>query len=242
MNTVKKWLFILTGAVVAGSLFADKILVFYIDWLWFQNLGFESVLLTTVGSQMGLGLLVGLSFFAVTYLFLRHTFNKTSHLPVLLSDQMKRELPFLDLMANNLKPLILLGPLVIAAMTGLVMAQKWDTFLIFFNNVPFGRVDPIFERYYSFYLFVLPFWALFKSILLEALIVSAIGVGLIFFFKRFVYLSPSGVVILPEARRTLLLLIGYFFILLAVDFYFQRFGLLTGGNCVLKGIGFSDDY
>ena len=91
MNTVKKWLFILTGAVVAGSLFADKILVFYIDWLWFQNLGFESVLLTTVGSQMGLGLLVGLSFFAVTYLFLRHTFNKTSHLPVLLSDQMKRE-------------------------------------------------------------------------------------------------------------------------------------------------------
>jgi len=242
MNTVKKWLFILTGAVVAGSLFANKILVFYIDWLWFQNLGFESVLLTTVGSQMGLGLLVGLSFFAVTYLFLRHTFNKTSHLPVLLSDQMKRELPFLDLMANNLKPLILFGPLVIAAMTGLVMAQKWDTFLIFFNNVPFGRVDPIFERDYSFYLFVLPFWALFKSILWEALIVSAIGVGLIFFFKRFVYLGPSGVVILPEARRTLLLLIGYFFILLAVDFYFQRFGLLTGGNGVLTGIGFSDDY
>ncbi|GJL77213.1 MAG: UPF0182 protein [Nitrospinaceae bacterium] len=242
MDKIKKWLFILTGAVVVGSLFADKILVFYIDWLWFESLGFQSVLWTTVGSQMGLGLLVGGLFFAVTCLFLRHTFKKTSHLPVLLSDQVKRDLPFLDLMATNLKPLIILGPLVIASMTGLVMSQKWDILLMFFNGVSFGGSDPVFGKDFSFYLFVLPFWVLFKSVLWEALVVIAIGVGLIYFFKRFIYLGPSGVVVLPEARRTLLLLAGFFFLLLAVDFYFQRYGLLTKGNGVVTGIGFSDDY
>ena len=242
MDTIKKWLFILAGVVVIGSLFADKIIVFYIDLLWFEHLGFESVLWTTVGAQLGLGLLIAVLFFAVTYFILRFIYNKTSHLPILLSDQVKRELPFLDLMASNLKPLVLLGPLVIAAMTGLVMAQKWDILLKFFNAVPFGQVDPIFGRDYSFYLFALPMWLLIKSVLWEGLIVVAIGVGLIYFFKRFVYLGPSGVVVLPEARRTLLLVAACFFLLLSVDFYFQRFGLLTEGNGVVSGISFADDF
>lgn len=242
MDNAKKWLFVLTGVVIVGALFADKILGFYIDWLWFESLGFQSVLWTTVGSQLGLGLLVGILFFAITYLFIRNTFNKTSHLPILISDQMKKELPFLDLMAVNLKPLVFLGPLVIAIMTGLVMSQKWDVLLMFFNAVSFDGADPVFGKDYSFYLFILPFWVLFKSVLWEALVVTSIGVGLIYFSKRFVYLGPSGVVVLPEARRTLCLLAGFLFLLLAVDFYFKRFGLLTQENGVVTGIGFSDQY
>lgn len=242
MEKIKKWLFILAGVVVIGSLFADKIIVFYIDLLWFEHLGFEAVLWTTVGAQLGLGLLMAVLFFAFTYFILRSIYNKTSHLPILLSDQVKRELPFLDLMASNLKPLILLGPLVIAAMTGFVMSQKWDTLLKFINAVPFDQVDPIFGRDYSFYLFHLPLWLLIKSVLWEGLIVVAIGVGLIYFFKRFVYLGPKGVVILPEARRILLLLAAFFFLLMAADFYFQRFGLLTEGNGTVTGIGYADDF
>ena len=242
MEKIKKWLFILAGVVVIGSLFADKIIVFYIDLLWFEHLGFEAVLWTTVGAQLGLGLLMAVLFFAFTYFILRSIYNKTSHLPILLSDQVKRELPFLNLMASNLKPLILLGPLVIAAMTGFVMSQKWDTLLKFINAVPFDQVDPIFGRDYSFYLFHLPLWLLIKSVLWEGLVVVAIGVGLIYFFKRFVYLGPKGVVILPEARRILLLLAAFFFLLMAADFYFQRFGLLTDGNGTVTGIGYADDF
>ncbi|MCH7623599.1 MAG: UPF0182 family protein, partial [Nitrospinae bacterium] len=242
MEKIKKWLFILAGVVVIGSLFADKIIVFYIDLLWFEHLGFEAVLWTTVGAQLGLGLLMAVLFFAFTYFILRSIYNKTSHLPILLSDQVKKELPFLDLMASNLKPLILLGPLVIAAMTGFVMSQKWDTLLKFINAVPFDQVDPIFGRDYSFYLFHLPLWLLIKSVLWEGLIVVAIGVGLIYFFKRFVYLGPKGVVILPEARRILLLLAAFFFLLMAANFYFQRFGLLTEGNGTVTGIGYADDF
>jgi uncharacterized membrane protein (UPF0182 family) len=242
MEKIKKWLFILAGVVVIGSMFADRILMFYVDLLWFENLGLDSVLWTTVGAQLGLGLLMAALFFVFTYFILRSIYTKTSHLPILLSDQVKRELPFLDLMASNLKPLVLLGPLVISAMTGLVMAQKWDVLLKFFNAVPFGQVDPVFGQDYSFYLFHLPLWVLVKSVLWEGLVVVSIGVGLIYFFKRFVYLGPSGVVILPEARRTLLLLAACFFLLMAADFYFKRFGLLTEGNGTVAGIGYADDF
>ena len=242
MEKIKKWLFILAAVVFAGSLFADKILSFYIDWLWFESHGFTSVLWTVLLSQFGFGLLTGVLFFLLTYGFLYQILKKTSHLPILLSDQVRREVPLLDFMASNLKLLILVVPLVLAVMTGLVMAQQWETLLQYFNASPYGDVDPIFGKDISFYFFTLPLWLLVKSLLWETMIVISIGVGLIYFFKRFIYVGPTGVVILPDARRTLSGLVGIFFLLFASEFYLQRYELLTEGGSLIAGIGFSDDH
>ncbi len=241
MNLKRKWLFILAAIVIVGSMFAEKILGFYIDLLWFENLGFQSVLWTVLGSQLGFGLLVGVSFFLLTFGAIRYAFNKTSHLPVLLSDAARREIPLLDLLASNLKPLTFFAPIVISVMVGLIMTDQWDVPLKFLNAVEFGSSDPIFGMDYSFYLFSLPLWMLVKSFLWAALIISAIGIGMIFFFKQFVYVSPTGVQVLPEARRTLLMLAGFAFLLLAGEFYFDRYALLTQGNAVVAGISYSDD-
>ena len=240
METLKKWLFILAAVVFAGSIFADKILSFYIDWLWFESHGITSVLWTVLLSQLGFGMLTGTLFFLLTYGFLHQVLKKTSHLPILLSDQVRKEVPLLDFMASNLKLLILVVPLVLAVMTGLVMAQQWETLLQFFNASPYGQVDPIFGKDISFYFFTLPLWMLVKSLLWETMIVISIGVGLVYFFKRFIYVGPTGVVVLPDARRTLSGLVGLFFLLFASEFYLQRYDLLTEGNSLIAGIGFSD--
>ncbi|NIQ04032.1 MAG: UPF0182 family protein, partial [Nitrospinaceae bacterium] len=68
------------------------------------------------------------------------------------------------------------------------------------------------------------------------------GVGLIFFFKRFMYFSPSGFVVAPQGRRTFSLLVCFFFLLLAGEFYIERFEMLMQGNGVVAGISFADDY
>jgi uncharacterized membrane protein (UPF0182 family) len=240
METIKKWLFILAAVVFAGSLFADKILSFYIDWLWFESHGFTSVLWTVLVSQVGFGLLTGVLFFLLTFGFLNQVYKKTSHLPILLSDQVRREVPLLNIMAGNLKLLILVAPLVLASMTGLVMAQQWETLLQYFNSSSYGEVDPIFGKDISFYFFTLPLWLLVKSLLWETMIVLSLGVGLIYFFKRFIYVGPTGVVLLPDARRTLSGLAGLFFLLFASEFYLQRYELLTQGDSLIAGIGFSD--
>ena len=107
---------------------------------------FQSVLWTVLGSQLGFGLLVGVSFFLLTFGAIRYAFNKTSHLPVLLSDAARREVPLLDLLASNLKPLTYLAPLVISVMVGLIMTDQWDVPLKFLNGVDFGSADPIFQQ------------------------------------------------------------------------------------------------
>ena len=48
MNLQKKWLFILFGIVVIGSIFAEKIVKFYFDWIWFANHQVDSVFWTIV--------------------------------------------------------------------------------------------------------------------------------------------------------------------------------------------------
>ena len=242
MKDFKKWLFILAAVVFVGSMFADKILSFYIDWLWFESHDITSVLWTVLISQFGMGFTIAILFFAATYGFLIRVYKKTSHLPILLSDQVRREVPLLDILAGNLKLLIVAAPLVLSVMTGLIMAQQWETVLKYLNASSFNQLDPIFGKDVAFYIFTLPFWLLVKSLIWETLIVISLGVGLIYFFKRFVYVAPTGVVLLPEARRTLSGLAGCFFLLFASEFYIQRYELLTKGNELISGIGFSDDY
>ena len=241
MEIIKKWLFILAAVVFAGSLFADKILSFYVDWMWFESHGFTSVLWTVLVSQVGFGVLTATLFFLLTFGFLNQVYRKTSHLPILLSDQVRQEVPVLNAMASNLKLLILVAPLVLSVITGLVMAQQWETLLQYLNASPYGEIDPIYGKDISFYFFTLPLWLLVKSILWETMIVLSLGVGLIYFFKRFIYVGPTGVVLLPDARRTLSGLAGLFFLLFASEFYLQRYELLTEGGSLIAGIGFSDD-
>ncbi|MEE2987145.1 MAG: UPF0182 family protein [Nitrospinota bacterium] len=239
MNKIKKWLIILALIVLIGSIFTDKIIVFYIDLLWFEHLGFQSVLWTIIGSKFGLGILVALVFLALTYFPLKRIYDKTAHLPVLLSDEIRRDIVILELVGGNLKALLLFGPIVLAAMTGMVAAQKWDIVLQYLNAVPFNAQDPVFGQDYSFYLFDLPVILLVKSVLWEALVVVAIGAGLVFFFKRLVYLSPTGIVLLPDVRRTLSILAGCFMFMLAMEFYLERYLLLMQGNGVVTGIGYA---
>ena len=110
MNLQKKWLFILFGIVVIGSIFAEKIVKFYFDWIWFTNHQIDSVFWTIILSQWGFGLATGVFFFIFTCFPLKRIFDRSSHMPVLLSDTVRRELPLLDFLAGNLKKLMFFGP------------------------------------------------------------------------------------------------------------------------------------
>lgn len=238
----RKWLFILLGIVTVGSMFAEKIIGFYFDWIWFAHHEFDSVFWTIIFSQWGFGLVAGVLFFTFTCFPLKRMYDHSSHIPVLLSDSVRRELPLLDLIASNLRKLMFFGPLVLAVMTGLIIGQKWEIVQLYAKAVPFGSADPIFGNDYSFYLFTLPFLNLGKSILWEAFVVLGIGTGIIFFLKQFIYLGPNGIVMQVEARRPLSSLVFYFLILMAMEFHLQRYDLLLEGNGVVTGIGFADYY
>ena len=240
MEKLKKGLGLLAVAVFAGSLFADKIVSFYFDLIWFGSLNYESVFWTVIGAQYMIGGATAILIFLATYLPLNRILSRTSHLPILLSDEIRRDVPLLDFLSSNLRPLFLFGPLLLGIMSGLAFGLQWEKVLLFLNAAPFGESDPIFSKDYSFYLFSYPVALLIKSMLWEILIIVSMGAGLVFFFKRFLFIDANGIVLLPNARRTLSILSGLLFLTLAWDFYLQRYALALHGNGVVDGISYSD--
>jgi uncharacterized protein len=240
MEKFKKGLGLLALVLFVGSLFADKIVTFYIDWIWFDSLQYESVFWTVIGSQYVIGGAAAILIFTATYFPLNRILSRTSHLPILLSDEIRRDVPLLEFLSSNLRPLFLFGPLALSLMSGLAFGLQWEKVLLFLNAVPFGESDPIFQKDYSFYLFAYPVALLAKSMLWEILIIVSIGAGLVFFFKRFLFIDTKGIVLLPNARRTLSILSGLLFLVLAWDFYLQRYGLMMRSNGVVDGITYAD--
>ncbi len=241
MKSSRKLLLTLGAITILCVVFGEKLVNFYFDWLWFEAYGYDSVLFTTLSAQFGFGVFLGGLFFLITFSILKITYAKTSHLPVVLSDTVRRDLPLLDLIGSNLRPLTFVVPLILAGMAGMVGSKNWELVLQFMNYESFGQADPIFGNDYSFYLFALPFFTFVKSVLWEALITVAIGVGAIYFFKRIIYATPTGFVILPHARRSLTYLAGAAFLLFALNAFFARFELLFQSNGVVSGIGYADD-
>ena len=243
MNPPKKWLVVLLALVLIGAAFAEKIIGFYIDLLWFGKYGLIDVIWTVLKAQFGFAFLLGGIFFVLTFGLLWFVYKQSAHLPVVLSDNMRREMPLLQLMAGNLKPLVFFIPLLLSILIGLVAATRWDVILKFLNQVPFNQADPIFHKDYAFYLFTLPFLEMFKTMLWAALILVGVGIAIIYFFKQYIYLSPRGFVTTAPARKAVCLLASMGFFLFAMDLFLRRYGLLINGrSSIVAGISFADDY
>jgi hypothetical protein len=131
---------------------------FYTDILWFQELGISSVLWTSLGTQFGLGLTVGL----LTAVFVWANLRLTARLgPAYRAPAIQRSNDF-ERVREQLIPYVKWLRFGIAAFVGFSAGvgagTAWRTYLLFVNRVSFGETDPQFGRDVSFYVFELPFF------------------------------------------------------------------------------------
>ena len=131
---------------------------FYTDVLWFQEVGFSSVMWTTLGTQFGLGAALGLIGAIVAWANLRLAQSVAP--PYRRMEGVGRIDP-LDRYREAFGPFvgwIRIGvALFIGFSLGVSASAGWQEFLLWRNRVSFGQVDPQFGRDIGFYVFELPF-------------------------------------------------------------------------------------
>ena len=215
----------------------DWIVATYVDWLWFIERDYVNVWSTQLIARAT----TFFTFFFISAAILLiswHTARRRSS---------RMTIPYASGGANIQIP----GLGLVTTVTGLflsvifasAMATRWDTFLLYFNRTSFGKVDPIFGRDISFYVFELPVYNLVQGWLLPLILFSLMG-SLAFYAIRLLPSLQGGnfnVRDIPTPmRRTVAILGAFFFTLWAIGYWLQTYDLLFSDRGVVFGAGYTD--
>src|SRR5262249_9053958 len=201
---------------------------FYVESLWYDSLGFESVYWYRLRAQS----LVFLATGAITTIALWVIFRLVTpppgygRRPFVRFGQEEIIIPTTD----TLKGLAMPVALLLGVFFGISFASDWSTFALFFNRVPTaGNSDPIFNHSLSFYLFTLPILQAVAGWLIAIFIIGLIAA--ILMAATDMLASFKGV----SLALCLLLLAAAF------QVYVSRFGLLIQENGLFTGVRYVDE-
>jgi uncharacterized membrane protein (UPF0182 family) len=156
---------------------------FITDLLWFDDLGYLSVFLTKLLTQLAIGIPVFLIMFLIGTLYL-NAINKGYHERLIISEE--------SLGAKGQKRLSLAFSLVASLIiTYSAVTGVWYTWLQFANATNFSIVDPIFNYDVSFYTFRLQFIHGLNNTVITGIVVYA--------FMTFIYYAILMSIAPPKA-------------------------------------------
>ncbi|HYP22087.1 MAG TPA: UPF0182 family protein [Actinomycetota bacterium] len=234
---------ILIGAVVLLLLAASSLARFYTDVLWFQEVGFESVLWTSIGTQVWVGLAVAVAIAAIVWVNLVVAARAA---PVYggfvvggrtIVDPMER---YRDVLTPYVRSLRFAVAAAIGILAGIGASAAWRTVLLWLNRVPFGERDPQFGRDVAFYVFDLPFYRTALDLLWFALIASLLVTLVAHAFHGSLRPQIGLRGVTPGALAHVSVLLGLMALVKAVQYYLGTFGLNFSERGVVTGASYTD--
>ena len=247
-----RWLLIVAAVALVAIVIWPAWASFYTNWLWFQDLGYQTVFSTMLVTKVALGLTAGLIAAAVLWLNFKLALRLSSEPAAaerFFSLQGER-VPMPDF-ARLTPRLALPAALVIGAFLGTLAWGAWDVFLRYRHQTPFGETDPIFGRDIAFYFFTLPALELVTRLSLVLVIASLIGAAVIYVVRAAGTFSErrgdaSGgeqrikLAFEPGPRAHLLSLVAALFLVLAWQAYLGIPNLLFSTKGPVAGASYTD--
>ena len=213
----------------------------YTNVLWFDQLGFLSVLTTQIFAQSALFAASALSFALITgvSLWLAYKFR-----PVYIRfpdetspfDQYRQIL-------EQLRKVVMIGvPLGLGVLAGLAVSPSWGIVLSYLNRTPFGETDPQFGLDISFYIFELPFLVGLVGFLSGAFLISLLltaGVHVIYGSIKF---NGRETFVSKAARIQIGLLAFLYLLVQGASLWLDQYLTMTSSSGLFTGATYSDVY
>jgi uncharacterized membrane protein (UPF0182 family) len=213
--------------------------VFYTDWLWFQEVGYEQVFIRSLTARSLVTVLTALAVFAVLagnlLLALRVLRPRQFMIATAAGPQTITVNP------AGVRPIVMMGAGLVGLLAGLYGGSHWDKWLYFLYATPFGRVDPILSRDVGFYVFTLPLLETLHGLLLLTLILTLAASAVAYFLAGEIGLDPiRGIHATRTAVRHLASIAAVLMILLAFGTWLSIPQLLTTPSGVVAGASYAD--
>ena len=224
---------------------ADELLV---DLLWFGVLGYRSVFLTQLGAQVtifaGVWFVAFIAICTSGFIALGLSQERERLHIVRRSEEMTEvNLPELIRALGDRIPWRLLV-LAASALLGLFAASgeasSWDTYLKGFYAAPFGHNDPAFGKNLAFYVFTLPLLEDWRDLFMLILFLTAVVTGMVFWARGALDFRDSPPRISRGAAAHFSVLLAFFFVQRAMNYWLSRPELLLHSNGVVYGLRYVD--
>jgi uncharacterized protein len=218
------------------ALFVFGTASFWINWWWFESVGYRSVLATRYIARIlafaALALGGGAIFLGNASFALRRT-SRTRQAPAPTRPVQSRPTDRLIL------PLLLVATLLVAFLAGGAGWRNWETIWLWLQAETFDRSDPVFGRDVGFFVFTLPVLDLLRGTLTWVLFASLVAVTLIYAVRLGV--EPRNWRNVPRQMRTHVLgLLGALLLLVGAGFWLASYELAYSTRGVVFGAGYTD--
>ena len=210
----------------------------FAEWLWFGEVGYQSVFIKSLMTKGLLGLLAFVGTFAMLFANLRVAVSGPNRpytifpgggdiQPIVLEQR------HLSLLAAGISG-------VVAVVVAGIASSQWLVTLQFLNATPFGEVDPIFGRDAAFYVFTLPFLDFARYLGLAVITLAFIGSTAAYVVTGQLALTPAGLQVGAKPRQHLAMLVSGIFVLLAAGAYLDRPRTLMTPAGIVHGVSYAD--
>ncbi len=201
------------AAVFLAMVVVPWLATFFTDWLWFGEIGFRTVFVTSLVWRVGLFVLGAAFAFAYFYGNVRLARGAGTGFPVLYVN--RGDGVNVDI-SRTITRLFFPAALLLSFLTGISLSAWWLTLLKGMNGVALGSTDPLFNRDISFYLFRLPVISGILGTLITLTFLSLIATTVMYWLRSDIILPPRRASAKPRAARHLGGLLAFWFLLLAL--------------------------
>jgi uncharacterized membrane protein (UPF0182 family) len=222
-------LLITAGVVVVLLIVGSRLTSFYVNWLWFGEVGFRNVLTTILFTRVVQFLVVGMVLGGLTALALWIAYRfRPVFVPVSGPEDPVARWRTVILQRPRLFGIGI--PVVVGLLCGVFAQGDWQTVQMFLHATPFGQADPEFGNDVSFYAFSLPFYRLVLNWLFAATAISFLVALVAHYLMGGIRLSGRSGQVSSAARAQLAVLAGVFVLFKAVGYFLDRYDLLFSGR------------
>ncbi len=209
--------------------------------LWFRQLGYLQVFGTEWGSRIVLFLIGAVVMAAGVGSSMSVAYRSR---PIYAPSTPQQAT--LDQYREAIEPLrrvvMIVGPLVVGVFAGLAAAQRWESMQLWLHGQPFGQTDPQFGMDLGFYVFTLPAVQFIVSFLLSVAIIAAVAGVATHYLYGGIRTTPGtrGVQTTATARRQLSITGAALMVIIAANYWLDRYELLTRAGDKFEGASYTD--
>ncbi|GAA1849346.1 UPF0182 family protein [Microbacterium koreense] len=225
---------IIAALVVGFFTFANL----YAEWLWFEQLGFDGVLVTQWVARAVMFVIGFLGMALPVWIAIQLAYRLR---PVYarLSSQLDRYQEVVE----PLRRLAMWGiPIFFGFFAGFAASAQWEITWTWFHGVATSQTDPQFGLDTGFYMFAMPFYATLLGFVSAVLLICLLVTALVSYLYGSVRVGQRELRISKAARIQLAVIAGLYLIVQAASLWLDRYQTLVepGGMGRITGPGYTE--